>query len=252
MLQTTHSDDPNVQEKIDKLTKRDRKTEQFFRWVLKIMEWIIAGITLIALVGALGIEVVNMVTEGTAYFASVSHMLHNLLSIVVGLEFVRMLIDTTPANILEVLTVAITRHVILSHDDPWSNVACIACIAGLFAIRRFWCAAASCVRKWWCILNNNANTARPSGWAVGKTEKAGKSRSNAVICPACESIRQTEIYFFLVVIRSNKHPIKNPMRVPQVFIITSSNCANLPINVCKNSMPIENTAPSITPFHQCL
>ena len=66
MLQTTHSDDPNVQEKIDKLAKRDRKTEQFFRWVLKIMEWIIAGITLIALVGALGIEVVNMVTEGTA------------------------------------------------------------------------------------------------------------------------------------------------------------------------------------------
>ena len=124
MLQTTHSDDPNVQEKIDKLAKRDRKTEQFFRWALKIMEWIIAGITLIALVGALGIEVVNMVTEGTAYFADVSHMLHNLLSIVVGLEFVRMLIDTTPANILEVLTVAITRHVILSHDDPWSNAAC--------------------------------------------------------------------------------------------------------------------------------
>ena len=78
-----------------------------------------------------------MVTEGMAYFADVRHMLHNLLSIVVGLEFVRMLIDTTPANILEVLTVAITRHVILRHDDPWSNVACIACIAGLFAIRRF-------------------------------------------------------------------------------------------------------------------
>ena len=64
-------------------------------------------------------------------------MLHHILTIVVGLEFVRMLIDTTPANILEVLTVAITRHVVLSHDDPWSNVACIACIAGLFAIRRY-------------------------------------------------------------------------------------------------------------------
>ena len=97
MLQTTHSDDPHVQEKIDKMAKRDRKIEQFFRWALNIMEWIIAGITLIALVGALGIEVANMFTEGTAYFADVSHMLHNLLSIVVGLEFVRMLIDTTPA-----------------------------------------------------------------------------------------------------------------------------------------------------------
>ena len=73
----------------------------------------------------------------SGYFHDVNHLLHNLLTIVVGLEFVRMLIDTTPANILEVLTVAITRHVILSHDDPWSNVACIACIAGLFAIRRF-------------------------------------------------------------------------------------------------------------------
>ena len=78
-----------------------------------------------------------MVTAGSEYFGDVNHMLHNLLTIVVGLEFVRMLIDTTPANILEVLTVAITRHVVLSHDDPWSNVACIACIAGLFAIRRF-------------------------------------------------------------------------------------------------------------------
>ena len=64
-------------------------------------------------------------------------MLHNLLAIVVGLEFVRMLIDTTPASILEVLTVAITRHVVLSNDSPWSILAYIACIAGLFAIRRF-------------------------------------------------------------------------------------------------------------------
>ena len=71
------------------------------------------------------------------YLGNMNEFLHNILTIVVGLEFVRMLIDTTPANVLEVLTVAITRHVILTHDDYWSNVACIACIAGLFAIRRF-------------------------------------------------------------------------------------------------------------------
>ena len=72
-----------------------------------------------------------------SYLTDLNGILHNVLTIVVGLEFVRMLLDTTPTNILEVLMVAITRHVILSHDDPWSNVACIACIAGLFAIRRF-------------------------------------------------------------------------------------------------------------------
>ena len=132
-----HSNDPKVQAYFDKLAKRERYTEHLFRRILHILERIIAIITLIALVGALALELYQMFITGSEYFADVNHMLHNLLTIVVGMEFVRMLIDTTPANILEVLTVAITRHVVLSHDDYWSNVACIACIAGLFAIRRF-------------------------------------------------------------------------------------------------------------------
>ena len=132
-----HSDDPKIQAYIEKITRRDRRTEHLFRRILHVLERFIAAITLIALLGALGVEIVHMISSGSTYFADVNHMLHNLLTIVVGLEFVRMLIDTTPANILEVLTVAITRHVVLSHDDPVSNMACIACIAGLFAIRRF-------------------------------------------------------------------------------------------------------------------
>ena len=131
-----HSDDPKVQAYIDKLSQRDRTVDHFFRRALHFIERIIAVITIVALLAALGLEIYEMFTlEG--YFREVDHLLHNLLTIVVGLEFVRMLIDTTPANILEVLTVAITRHVILSHEDPWSNVASVACIAGLFAIRRY-------------------------------------------------------------------------------------------------------------------
>ena len=134
---TPQFDDPYLQAYLEKAAKRDHRSEHVFRRVLHIIERVIAAIAILALLGALGIEVYHMFTTGSEYFADVSHMLHNLLGIVVGLEFVRMLIDTTPANILEVLTVAITRHVVLSHDDPWSNLACIACIAGLFAIRRF-------------------------------------------------------------------------------------------------------------------
>ena len=136
MSHTPPSNDPKVQAYMEKVARRDRRTEHLFRRLLHIIERFIAAITIIALLAALGLEIYHMITvEG--YFAEVNNVLHNLLTIVVGLEFVRMLIDTTPANILEVLTVAITRHVVLSHDDPWSNVACIACIAGLFAIRRF-------------------------------------------------------------------------------------------------------------------
>ena len=128
--------DPKIQAKIEKIERRDHRVEHIFRRALHYLELLIALLTILALLTALGREVYSMFTE-TGYFTDVNHVLHNLLNIVVGLVFVRMLIDTTPANIMEVLTVAITRHVILSHDDPWSNVACIACIAGLFAIRRF-------------------------------------------------------------------------------------------------------------------
>jgi len=130
------SDNPRVKEHMEKQARRDSWTEHLFHRALHILERCIAIITMLALTASLCLEVYTMFTE-TGYFADVSHLLHNLLTIVVGMEFVRMLIDTTPANILEVLTVAITRHVVISHEDPWSNLACIACIAGLFAIRRF-------------------------------------------------------------------------------------------------------------------
>ena len=128
--------DPKLQAHIEKVEKRDHRVEHIFRRILHWIERIIAAVTIIVLVTALGLELFKAVTT-SGYLADMSTYLHNVLTIVVGLEFVRMLIDTTPASILEVLTVAITRHVILSHDDPWSNLACVACIAGLFAIRRF-------------------------------------------------------------------------------------------------------------------
>lgn len=114
----------------------DHRLEHVFRRILHWIERGIAAITILVMIASLGFELYKMFTT-PGYLSSSNTYLHNVLTIVVGLEFVRMLIDTTPASILEVLTVAITRHVILSHDDPWSNVACVACIAGLFAIRRF-------------------------------------------------------------------------------------------------------------------
>ena len=129
--------DPKLQARIEKLEKRDHRVEHVYRRILHIIERIIAAISILVLLAALAVELITMISDYQNYFGDISTYLHNILTIVVGLEFVRMLIDTTPASILEVLTVAITRHVILSHDDPWSNLACVACIAGLFAIRRF-------------------------------------------------------------------------------------------------------------------
>ena len=112
------------------------KLEHIIRKILHFLEAFIAVLTLVVLVAMLGIEVYRMIVE-PGYITGVDSFLHCILTIVVGLEFVRMLVDMTPANTLEVLIVAIARQVIVSHGDPWSNIACVACIAGLFAIRRF-------------------------------------------------------------------------------------------------------------------
>ena len=113
-----------------------KKVEIIMRKILHVLEFIIAILTLIVLIGMLGLEIYKMFTVSD-YFSSMDQFLHNILTIVVGLEFVRMLVDLTPANTLEVLIVALARQVILVHDNPLSNVASVLCIAGLFATRRF-------------------------------------------------------------------------------------------------------------------
>ena len=114
----------------------NNKSETMIHKILHILERIIAFITLAVLIGMLGLEIYRMFTVAD-YFSSVNTYLHNILTIVVGLEFVRMLIDLTPANTIEVLIVAIARQVILTHNNPWANLASVLCIAGLFATRHF-------------------------------------------------------------------------------------------------------------------
>ena len=113
-----------------------KATEKVLRKILHFMEGAIAILTLLVMVSMVGVEIYKMFTVEN-YFDNVQTYLHSILTIVVGMEFVRMLIDMTPGNTLEVLIVAISRQVIVSHDDPVSNVCCVLCIAGLFATRHF-------------------------------------------------------------------------------------------------------------------
>ena len=112
------------------------KTQKIFYYVIHILEYVIAIMTVAVLVGLLGFEIYKMFTVD-GYFMNAHTYLHNVLTIVVGLEFIRMLINLTPANTLEVLIVAIARQVIVNHDNPISNIVCVLCIGGLFAIKRF-------------------------------------------------------------------------------------------------------------------
>ena len=116
--------------------KMNDRSEKIFHMAVHILEYAIAVLTILVLIFLIGYEIYKMFAID-GYFNSVDTYLQNILTIVVGLEFVRMLINLTPANTLEVLIVAIARQVIVAHGNALSNIACVLCIAGLFAIRKF-------------------------------------------------------------------------------------------------------------------
>ena len=113
-----------------------KKINNIIHKTVHIIEYAIAIMSILALVGLLAFEVYEMFTVD-GYFLDSNTYLKNILTIVVGLEFVRMLINLTPANTIEVLIVAIARQVIVNHDNAINNIVCVLCIGGLFAIRKF-------------------------------------------------------------------------------------------------------------------
>ena len=112
------------------------RMEHRIRKVLHVLELVIASVTIVVLVIGLAINVWKVAEDPTS-FTNTMEFLHTVLNIVVGLEFVRMLIDMTPANTLEVLIMATARYVIMNHDSTSALLIGIVCIAILFAVRRY-------------------------------------------------------------------------------------------------------------------
>ena len=129
----------NLSDKLDRriaeTPAHDKRISHIFRRILHFLEIAIASLTIIVLLIALCMEVYNIFIVA-GYPADFEDFLHNILTIVVGLEFVRMLIDMTPGNTIEVLIMATARQIIISHSNATLLIGVI-CIAGLFATRRF-------------------------------------------------------------------------------------------------------------------
>ena len=120
----------------DQFHHRVGKVERYYRKVLHTLELLIAGVTIVALVFALVVNVWNYFSDPATYHDTID-FLHTILNVVVGLEFVRMLIDMTAANTLEVLIMATARHIIMNHENPVTLLIGVVCVGGLFAIRHF-------------------------------------------------------------------------------------------------------------------
>ncbi len=72
-----------------------------------------------------------------------SAFLSSALSLVVGLEFVKLLCQNTPENLIEVLMLAIARQMIVEHLDTLQMLLGIVSIVGLLAAKKYLIGAAA-------------------------------------------------------------------------------------------------------------
>ena len=115
---------------------------QIAAYMEHLMDIFEIGIALIVAVGFI-VSVYPLVRElpllgslstGTEEFR---HFLENALNLVIGIEFIKMLIKHTPGSVVEVLLFALSRHMVLESGNALENLLTVCAIAVIFAIRKF-------------------------------------------------------------------------------------------------------------------
>ena len=122
----------------------NKQKERVYRFVMRLeyaldlMEILLSIIVVIAFVICLVPLVRNL--PNLAYGESANNFrtyLVELLDLVIGIEFVKMLIKHTPSAVLEVMLFALARHMVVTETTVLEGLLTVIAISGIFAIRRF-------------------------------------------------------------------------------------------------------------------
>jgi len=103
----------------------------FARWFEIFMSFVILIIILIST-----FSLVKEIILG-APAIQIDQFLGQSLSLIIGIEFIKMLIKHTPGAAIEVLLFAIARQLIVLHNSMLETLFGILAMAGVFAIRKY-------------------------------------------------------------------------------------------------------------------
>lgn len=84
---------------------------------------------------------VQQILIGTFDFSvapmKLNQLMDSILWVVIGLEFVRMLLEHSHGAVLEIMLFAVARQMIIAHTSMLENFMAVLAIAGIFAIRKY-------------------------------------------------------------------------------------------------------------------
>jgi len=103
-----------------------------------IFEIVIAFSLLIVI----AVKIIEISLEMTGFEVVIIKMgfekiLSAVLTLVIGVEFIKMLCKHTPETVIDVLLFAIARQIVIYHDSTLDLLIGAVAIAGLFAARKF-------------------------------------------------------------------------------------------------------------------
>lgn len=112
--------------------------EKFYKF-LKLMELFIAVCIVAVILVLTAITLWDYATGGTTLSNdhALQDFLQQMLTFVVGIEFVKMLIFHNPERVIDVLIFASSRQMIVEHTDGKETIIWIVGIGLLFAIQKF-------------------------------------------------------------------------------------------------------------------
>lgn len=117
--------------------KFDRRLEK----TMHLLESVIAAFAMLVLVYVLVMRMWEVCAHPAHLLQEegLNHFLHELLTVVVGFEFVKLLMHLTPDNVLEVMIMAVARHFVVGSgsalDTLLNVIAVMLCIGGIIFVR---------------------------------------------------------------------------------------------------------------------
>lgn len=113
-----------------------RKMMDLYCRTMEVILAILAGLALLVatvtyVLSACGLIPVRQTADNFTVF------LNDIFSLVVGIEFIQMLLRPSVDNVIEVLVFLVTRHMILSHNSALDIFGCVVSILLLYAFHFF-------------------------------------------------------------------------------------------------------------------
>ena len=128
-------------DKVKKGVNVNRATAAYFTKIAAFLEFFVAAIFLVVILAGAILLAVNLTGDliHNPQLVDLNQVLGDALALVVGIEFIKMLVKHAPEAVVEVLLFAIAREMVVTHAGSAETLMGVIAVGIIFLIRHYLC-----------------------------------------------------------------------------------------------------------------